>query len=238
MLEELTEEQIYTRILEKIGYNDFAFNKAERYKYVGKVPNASGIDKILYKCPDCKAEHSLRVENDTVVCGKCGFSVRIDEYYDFVDVKGNGCPADIDAWYKWQRRCVAREVASEDFEMSLDGSLCTLRLDKLKKPPKNRKTLSVGTARLTNRGLSFSGALDGERVDFEFHAKSLYSLTFSTKGFLEFYYNNDYYMLFPDEKDDCLIKWTLAAEEIHNIYDERWRSACADVYGREENCYD
>ena len=238
MLEDLTEEQIYTLILEKIGYNDFAFNKAARHKYVGKKPNASGIDKILYKCPDCKAEHTLRVENDTVLCDKCGFSVRIDEYYDLVDVKGNGCPADIDAWYKWQRKCVASEVVSEDFAMSLDGSLCTLRLDKLKKPPKNRKTLSVGTARLTNRGLSFSGVLDGERVDFEFHAKSLYSLTFSTKGFLEFYYNNDYYMLFPNEKDVCLIKWTLAAEEIHNIYDERWRSACADVYGREENCYD
>jgi hypothetical protein len=119
--------------------------------------------------------------------------------------------------------------------MVLRGSLCTLRLDKLRKPPKNRRILSVGTARLTNRGLSFSGVLDGEKVDFDFSAKSVYSLTFSTEGFLEFYCNNDYFMLVPDEKDRCLIKWTLAAEEIHNLYDERWRSACADVYGGEES---
>ena len=50
-LDELTEEQIYQLILQKIKYNDFAFNKVARHKYVGKKPNAFGIDKILYKCP-------------------------------------------------------------------------------------------------------------------------------------------------------------------------------------------
>ena len=113
-----------------------------------------------------------------------------------------------------------------------------LHLDKLRKPPKNRKILSVGTARLTNRGLSFFGSLGGEKADFDFDAKSVYSLTFSTEGFLEFYCNNDYFMIVPDEKDRCLIKWTLAAEEIHNLYDERWRAACADVYSIEEGRYE
>ena len=238
MLEELTEDQIYDLLLKKISYNDFAFNKVARHKYIGKKPNAFGIDKILYKCPDCKEEHTLCVENDTVVCDSCGFRVRVNEYYDLVDVKGKGCPADIDQWYKWQRRCVASQVTSDEFEMTLHGCLCTLKFDKLRKPPKNRRTLSVGTARLTNRGLSFTGRLDGQNVDFDFSAKSVYSLTFSTQGFLEFYYNNEYYMLVPDDKDRCLIKWTLAAEEIHNLYDERWRSACADVYESEEMSYE
>ena len=230
MLDELTEQQIYELILQKISYNDFAFNKVARHKYIGKKPNAFGIDKILYKCPNCKQEHTLVVENDTVVCQSCNFRVRINEYYDLVDIKGTVCPADIDEWYKWQRVCVANEVTSDDFEMVLRGSLCTLKLDKLRKAPNNRQVLSFGIARLTNRGLSFEGLLDGENAIFEFNAKSVYSLTFSTQGFLEFYYNNDYYIIVPDEKDRCLIKWTLAAEEIHNLYDKKWSSACADVY--------
>lgn len=229
MLEELTEEQIYAQLLEKISYNDFAFNKVARNRYVGEKPNAFGIDKILYKCPDCKAEHNLHIEDDRIVCYDCGFSVRVDEYYDLVDAKGS-CPKDIDEWFKWQRRCVAEKVKDDSFCMTLSGSLCTLKLDKLRKSPNNRKVLSVGTATLTKYGLSFSGMLDGERVDFDFPAKSIYSLTFSTKGFLEFYHNNDYFMLVPDENDESLIKWTLASEEIHNLYDEKWRSACADVY--------
>ena len=72
MLEQLSEQQIYEQLLQKISYNDFAFNKVARNKYVGKKPNAYGIDKILYKCPDCRAEHTLCVENDTVVCKNCG----------------------------------------------------------------------------------------------------------------------------------------------------------------------
>ena len=234
MLETLTEEEIYRLLLEKISYNDFAFNKTARNTYIGKKPNAYGIDKILYKCPDCKEEHTLRVEGDTVVCDSCGFKVQINEYYDLVPVCGSGCPADIDRWYKWQRSCVANEIKKDAFEMTLRGSLCTLRLDKLQKAPKNRKVLSVGTARLTNKGLSFSGTLDGQSVHFDFPPISVYSLTFSTKGFLEFYHNNDYYMLFPDEKDRCLIKWTLAAEEIHNLYDKKWQAACQDAYGKGE----
>ncbi len=233
MLEELTEEQIYNTLLEKINYNDFAFNKTARNPYIGKKPNAYGIDKILYKCPDCEAEHTLQVENDTVVCRGCGFRVQINEYYDLISSSKN-CPEDIDLWYKWQRKCVAKEVKGDGFEMTLKGSLCTLRLDKLKKAPENRNVLSVGQAQLTSRGLSFEGTLNGEKADFDFPAISLYSLTCSTKGYLEFYYNNDYYMLIPDEKDQSLIKWTLASEEIHNLYDKKWRSACEDAYGKGE----
>ena len=229
-LETLSEEEIYRKLLETIRYNDFAFNKTARQKYIGKKSNAYGIDKILYKCPDCKAEHTLRVEKDAVVCSHCGFRVRINEYYDLVEPQGRICPTDIDAWYQWQRRCVAEQVQDEQFALTLSGTLCNLKLDKLRKSPKDRNVLSVGKARLTKQGLSFHGTLNGESADFEFSPKGVYSLTFSTKGFLEFYHNNDYYILVPDNPEQCLIQWTLAAEEIHNLYDEKWRRACADVY--------
>ena len=72
--------------------------------------------------------------------------------------------------------------------------------------------------------------MNGENVDFNFDVRTIYSLTLSTKGYLEFYYNNDYFMIVPNDAGKCLIKWTLASEEIHNLYDEKWQSACADVY--------
>ena len=230
MLEELTVDQVYERLLEKISYNDFEFNKVARYKYIGKEPNAFGIDKILYKCPKCKKEHVLHVEGDTIVCDACSFKARVNEYYDLIGENGTVLPFTIDRWFKWQRSCVAEQVKDDGFELSLNGSLCTLRVDKLRKAPNDKEILSIGKATLTNTDLSFTGELNGEKVDFDFPAKSLYSLTFSTKGFLEFYHNNDYYMLVPEQTNVCHIKWTLAAEEIHNLCDERWKAACEDVY--------
>ncbi len=233
-LETLSEKQIYDLILEKISYNDFEFNKTARNKYVGKKPNAYGIDKILYKCSNCDSEHELFVDNDTIKCKNCGFSVKVNEYYDLVNANGK-CFDDIDEWYKWQRSCVRKEILSNDFALSLSGTLSTIRLDKLKKSPKDRVALSVGKATLTKHGLKFSGTLNGKDANFEFDAKHVYSLTYSiAKGFLEFYVLNDYFMLVPDDKDKCYIKWTLASEEIHNLYDEKWRLACLDVYGTQK----
>ena len=236
MLDELTEEEIYKQILDKISYNDFEYNKTARNAYVGKKPNADGITKILYKCPDCREEHTLRVDGECVVCDSCGFRVRINEYYDLILENGRNCPEDIDDWYKWQRRCVIDEIARDGFELTLDGTMCTLRTDKLVKAPNNRTLLSVGRATLTRDGFTFKGELDGEPVNFDFEAGGVFSMTCSTKGYLEFYHNNDYFMLIPENNDKSLIKWTLASEEIHNLYDERWRAACADVYEYDKTC--
>lgn len=230
MLEKLSDEQIYKMLLEKISYNDFEYNKVARNTYIGKKPNAFGIDKILYKCPDCKTEYNLYTENDTIVCKHCGLKIKVNEYYDLVKVKCNNLPSDIDKWYKWQRKCVQKEITNDSFELSLNASICTLKLDKLRKTPKNREVLSIGKVTLNNKGLKFIGKLNKENVNFNFDAKTIYSLTVSTKGYLEFYSGNNYYMLVPEDQNQCLIKWTLASEEIHNLYDEKWRSACADVY--------
>ena len=230
MLQELSEEQIYNEILNKISYNDFAYNRTARNKYVGKKPNAFGLDRILYKCPACKNEHKMRVENDAIVCGECGFGAKVDEYYDLLDSNGKVYPFNIDSWYKWQRSCVAEQIKEESFELNLSGSLCTLKLDRLRKAPRDREILSVGEAKLTNRGLTFRGTVGGEKSDFDFHASSVYSLTCTTKNELEFFCNGEYFMIIPEAGTRKLIRWTLASEEIHNLYDEKWRAACTDVY--------
>ena len=226
----MTEEQIYERLLQKFKYNEFEFNKQARHKYIGKKPNAHGLNKILYKCPDCKREHVMEVVGEEIRCRACKFSARVNEYYDLVEFKGNNKPSSIDAWYKWQRNCVREEIARDNFKMMLSGRFYTIKLDRLRKPPKNRKLLSVGELYLNNKKLCFLGTIKGKGNGYHFDMKSIYSLTFSTKGFLEFYHNDDYYIFVPDDKTQDLIKWTLASEEIHNLYDEKWRVSCEDVY--------
>ena len=230
MLDKLSEEEIYQILLDKIKYNDFENNKILRNKYIGKKSNAFGIDKILYKCPDCKTEFTLETEEDTIVCKHCGLKVKVNEYYDLEPVKCNNIPKDIDEWFKWQRRCVRKEILNDDFKLSFDGSICTIKLDKLRKEEKSKQVLSIGNVTLNNKGLFFKGSLNGESIDFTFNANSIYSLTLSTKGYLEFYSDNEYYMIYPKEKNKELIKWTLASEEIHNRYDEKWDLACSDVF--------
>lgn len=236
LLDKLTDEEIYKILLHKIKYNDFEYNKVARNKYIGKKSNAYGLEKILYKCPSCKEELSLYTKDDKIICNKCNLNVKVNEYYDLISDKN--IPKDIDKWYKWQRRCVKKEIQDDNFRLELNGSICTLKLDKLRKSPKNIEILSNGKAILTNKGLVFKGTNNEEEVNFIFEVRSIYSLTLSTKGYLEFYYNNKYLMIVPNNKNQNLIKWTLASEEIHNLYDEKWREACEDVYEYEGDIYE
>ena len=102
-------------------------------------------------------------------------------------------------------------------------------MDKWRKYPKNRVTLIEGDVTLDKTGLTVSNGKD----TMFFGVAGLYSLTITTKGFLEFYYNDDYFNLVLDSATTQHIEWMLASEELHNRVDEKWHSACNDVFDYE-----
>ena len=226
-LKTLSEEQIYQKLLEAFRYNDFEANKQNKVQFVGKRPNIDGLNNIIYKCPHCNKEFCLEVRGENMVCTECGYEVTMDNYYCLHAVNKQLLHDDVDKWYKWQRKVLHQEVTKDGFQMQMQGQLCTLRTDKLCKSPKNRILQGEGTFCLTRNGLMLDKT-NGERIVFD--AKNLYSLTFTQSGLLEFYYNEEYYIIVPLVPRTMLAKWTIASEEIHNLHDERWAKASQDVY--------
>ena len=229
-LKAMTEEQIYQKLMENFRYDDFAFNKTARIKYVGKKHNVDGLDKILYICPKCKQTHTLKVHldkgNERLECEKCGYAITLNEYYDLIVKNGESYFTDIDKWCRWQRRFVRKQIQSENFALHGKGKITQIRTDKWRKYPDNRVTLIQGDVTLDKTGLTVTNGQD----KMFFGVASLYSLTITTKNFLEFYYNDDYYNLVLDGPTNQNIEWMLASEEIHNLVDEKWHSASNDVF--------
>lgn len=245
-LRTMSEEEIYKKLLDKFKYNEFKQNKHRREKYVGKRSNSDGLDNIIYKCPNCGKEFSFKIEKSAMTCLDCGYSVGVDEYYDLTALSPHKLYYDnIDDWFKWQRACVKKEVAGEFLSLSAMGRLYKLRTDKLLKHPANKILLCEGTVTLDKQGLHLFGkgfpdedtairrpadrsAFIEKRYDFD--AREVYSMTFSLAGFWEFYYENEYYVVYPDIPVNQLVKWTVYSEEIHNLYDKKWDEASSDVY--------
>lgn len=228
-LKTLKPDEIYEKLVEKFYYNEFKLNKTRREKYVGKLPNIDGLDKIIYKCPNCGEEFAFEIKGADMTCEKCGYSVTMDEYYDISLKRGDKLYFDnVDDWFKWQRKTVREELNGDFTRLELFGGLYELRTDKLLKAPKDKNLLSYGKFVLDKENLSLV-ANDGY-TDYAFSMKGVYSLTFSLSGFLEFYYENDYYVIKPDDNLNQMVKWTLFSEEIHNLYDEKWKKASEDVY--------
>lgn len=231
-LKTLSEEQIYHKLIEKFSYNEFKLNKTRREKYVGKLPNIDGLDRIIYKCPHCGSEFTLKIDGDGMVCTDCGYAITMDEYYDIHLKNGEKLYFDnVDDWFKWQRQTVEKKVAEGFTPLEMQGGLYVLRTDKLPKAPEDKIFVTHGKITLDRENLSIKGEGDNAGVDFTFSMKEVYSLTFALSGFLEFYHESEYYVIKPDDNLIQMIKWTLFSEEIHNLYDVRWKNASVDVYG-------
>ncbi len=231
-LKTLSEEQIYSKLIDRFSYNEFKLNKTRHEKYVGKLPNIDGLDKIIYKCPHCGKEFNFVIEGESMTCHSCGYKVTMDEYYDLtVDSDHKLYFDNVDDWFKWQRNTVTESVEQGFAPLCSDGGLYVLRTDKLNKAPNDKIFLTHGTVTLDRENLSVTGTGDSEGNDFTFSMREVYSLTFSLSGFLEFYYEDEYYVIKPDKNLNEMIKWTLYSEEVHNLYDLRWKNASIDVYG-------
>ena len=123
-------DELYDRLLERFTYNEFDEHRDAPVAFRGKKPNMDGLDNIIYKCPQCMAEHQLRVEGDTMRC-QCGFAVKMDDYFRLIPVNGELPFRDHDQWYKWQRTEVAKEVVSDDFTMSTRVQIGRINTQKL-----------------------------------------------------------------------------------------------------------
>ena len=225
----LSAEQLHNELLEKLKYNEFEEFKGEKVAFRGKKPNIYGLDNIIFKCPNCNSEYTFSTENDVMSCNKCGFSIKMDEYYDISSVNGNLPFENIDEWYKWQRKVIAKEVLQDDFCISTKVSIGNINVKKLNN---NYSILSHGEGilTLTNKGLTYAGTYDGESVNMFFEAKQVYSLSMSLAYDLDLYYTGKYFnfKLLQDEKK--VAKWMISAEEIHNLYDDTWKKVSKEVY--------
>jgi hypothetical protein len=164
-----------------------------------------------------------------MTCERCQFAVKMDEYYDISAVNGNLPFNNVDEWYKWQRKVVAKEILSDDFKLSTRVKIGKINVKKLD----NNYSLffyGEGVLTLTNKGLTYDGYCDGKEVSIFFEPEQVYSLTMSLAYDLDLYYKNNYFNFKFLENEKQVVKWMLAAEEIHNLYDDTWRKVSEEVY--------
>lgn len=227
--ENLSQEELYQKMLEKFKYNEFEIQKSKRVQFIGKKPNIDGLDNIIYKCPHCLKEGVFSTEGDTMTCSECGFAVRMDAYYDIFAVNKILPFKNTDEWYKWQRQQVNNDIVSDNFVLQSKVEINVLNTQKLDNDY-SLITMGEGQLTLTNKGLTYSGSYDGQEVQLFFEAKAVYSLVISLDHDFDLYYKDQYYNFKLLENENLMTKWMLSAEQIHNLYDQSWASVSEEVY--------
>lgn len=78
-LSRLSVEEVFNKIKEDISFNDYEWNKVNKYKYYAK-DKAHGIDSFLYMCPKCKRLFTVYGKGHDIYCEHCGLLGTINDY--------------------------------------------------------------------------------------------------------------------------------------------------------------
>jgi 1-acyl-sn-glycerol-3-phosphate acyltransferase len=67
-LEAMSADEIQLKLDRALAHDDYAWNKKARVSYKGKGALAQGLHTLLYWCPKCGAEFSMKGEENRITC--------------------------------------------------------------------------------------------------------------------------------------------------------------------------
>ncbi len=210
-IEEMSADEINELIKEKFSFDYFKLQQENKVK-VDEPFRADYLNRVLYKCPHCMTEGSMKGEGTTISCGACGKSYELDEYgyLRAEDAKFSHIPD----WYAWQRACVRKELEDGEYSMDVPVDIC-MSVD-------TKAIYRVGEGRLIHNGEGFHLVGCDGKLDYVHTPQSSYSL------YADYYWyevgdvicignHKALYYCFPQVKGDFVAKARLATEELYEM---------------------
>ncbi len=209
----LSPEEINEKLAKEFDFDNFRWQQENSIK-VKEPFRAEGLNRVLYKCPHCKAEGKTEGKGVTLTCHACGKIYTLtEEGYMQADDGVTEFPH-IPDWYQWERDEVRREIEEGRYSLDIDVDIA-LGID-------HKAIYKIGEGHLTHNehGFLLTGC-DGllEYVQSPLSSYSLYAdyywyeigdmICIGTKGRL--------FYCFPKNGEDVVAKTRLATEELYKI---------------------
>jgi ribosomal protein S27E len=78
-IKNLSVEEISSKIIEAIKFNDFDWNREHKNIYKN-IHRAEGIERFIYICPKCMSHQTITGKGNSVYCSKCGEIAKFNSY--------------------------------------------------------------------------------------------------------------------------------------------------------------
>ena len=204
-MQDITEEDLKKRITQTISYNDFEWVKNTPDAIYKSKTLAEGLENVLFTCPHCKKQFTIKTKGRKIYCTHCGFNRELDQKYYFTEqtpFKHFG------EWYEYQKQIVKQEVLlTQNYSYSDNVILKHRSYD----GKTILRTAGEGVCTLTKDGLTYVGSDDGEMVEKSFKLKVIYRLLFGAGENFEVYDGKQIYYFVPPDTRSC-VKWYILSE--------------------------
>ena len=225
-IEKLNAEEIQRRIEEAFVYDDYKWQLENKIKIKSKY-RAHNIHKVLYKCPHCNKDYSMRSEGIKLWCSKCGVSYEMNEYGQLICIFGKGKFTHAPDWYKWERSEVVKEVEAGIYYFE-----DTVRIEHLDNYQVGFRQL--GTIKFIHdmNGLHLHGVLDnGDEFHFDNPCENTPSIhidydykklgTVKRGQAIDINTINDTWFIFPLTNNEVITKIHFAVEALYDLHTKK-----------------
>ena len=162
---------------------------------------AEGLHNLLYWCPQCGRELTLRTEKCTIRCTACGNAATMDRAAKLIPEVDSVAPETVQLWYREQSRYEIGLLSESMEPISIN---VLIRMPYLKQGDgRGLLPCGAGTLSLDPDGWHYSGDLSGEPVDLFFPIDSVPALPFDPGDNFQIYAYGKFYAFTPDDKRLC-----------------------------------
>ncbi len=220
----LSEDELQGMIEEKFTFDGFAWQSENDVKITESF-RADGLNRVLYKCPECLSEGTMLGSGTKLVCRKCGCEHELTEL-GRLKSGDKARFSHIPDWYKWQRQCVKEEIESGSYHTEMDVDICILI--------NTKRLYKVGRGKLTHSSEGFKLVGCGGLLRYTQKPPASYSLNsdffwYELGDVISIGNRDVLFYCFPRAKEDIVTKVRLATEEIFKKLDEAKSSEKATV---------
>lgn len=129
----LTKEEIASKSVEELDeiinktftFDNFMSQRQNGVK-IKETKRAEGLNKILYRCPNCNSDSKMESKDAFLTCSACGKTYKLNEDGSLKAEDGVTEFKHIPDWYSWERECVKKEIESGNYKLDLDVDIAIL----------------------------------------------------------------------------------------------------------------
>ena len=213
-INELSLKEIYQRLISAIDFDDYKWQRERMIPYRSKK-RAEGVEYVLYKCPKCQSEFTLKSDKDRFYCEACGNAVQMNRYLLFEPETSDSVFFDgVDRWFDYQRACLDKELEDPEFELTAQTEL------QFAEPGKyGYQHQGYGLLRLTRDTMTYTGTVKGETTNLVLPMKNIPMIPYAANEYIEVAVYEDIHRFVLEDKRQ-MMKWVLAVRQIRDKYYE------------------
>ena len=154
---------------------------------------ARGVDKILFKCPNCLSEGTITAGENHIRC-ECGLDATLDSFYRL-----SGAPfSRINEWFEWQQSSI---------DLENEHLFSKARLGCCKHDGFMDGCAGSGEIYLDKNTFKLSGTLHGEKIDFSVEPEKIIAFPITPGDHFDIYHNGELIYVYPEPNPKLTVKW-------------------------------